>query len=263
MTGADSLNRHHMTLTGEGPVIVFVHGNASTRDIWKEVTPALSEQFSCVTYDLRGHGQGPALDGKLTLEQLVDDLDRIRAATGQERVALVGHSLGAFVVASYAHRFADRIAWCSLMAMPAGRTAADKDAAKDLLKRLKAEGVGETVPHLVRLWYTQAFVTAHPGYLQRRLDQLLEIDDAVFTEFYQLYNRVSVDKLLREIACPTLVMTGEFARGAGADTARFVAGRLPSAELRIFPEVKNGLMTEIPQQIGQALLNFATKQCEH
>lgn len=259
MTSAGCLDREHLTVTGEGPVIVFVHGNASTREIWKDVTPALSGRFRCVTYDLRGHGQGPALDGKVTLDQLVDDLDGIRAMTGEDRVALVGHSLGAFVVAAYTHRFPERVAWCSLMAMPAGRTAADKAAAKELLKRLKADGVGETVPHLVKLWYTQAFVTAHPGYLQRRLDQLQKIDDDVFTAFYQLYSEVSVDGILSEVTRPTLVLTGEFARGAGAETARLIAGRLPSADLRIFPEVKNGLMTEIPERVGQALLDFAAR----
>ena len=259
MTGAGCLDREHLTVSGKGPAIVFVHGNASTRDIWKEVTPALADRFSCVTYDLRGHGQGPALDGELSLGKLVDDLDAVRLATGQDRIALVGHSLGAFIVAAYAHRFPERVAWCSLMAMPAGRTAADKVAAKELLKRLKVDGVGETVPHLVTLWYTQAFVTTHPGYLQRRLDQLQKIDDDVFIAFYQLYSEVSVDKLLPEITRPTLVLTGEFARGAGAETAHFITERLPEGELKIFPEVKNGLMTEIPQRVGQALSDFAAK----
>ena len=46
---------------------------------------------------------------------------------------------------------------------------------------------------------------------------------------------------------------------AGAETAHFITERLPEGELKIFPEVKNGLMTEIPQRVGQALSDFAAK----
>lgn len=257
MSDQENPHRLNLSVSGEGPAIIFVHGNASTRDIWKDVIPCLSDQFSCFSYDLRGHGQGPGLTNQLTLEQLVKDLEQVRAETGHDQVALVGHSLGAFIVAKYAHQFPERVVWSSLLAMPAGRTDADQAAAEELLKRLKNDGVGTTVPHLVHLWYTQAFVAAHPGYLQRRLEQLQEIDERIFIAFYELYSRNNVDKILPDLLQPTLVMTGEFARGAGSETACFIASQLPSAELKIFPEVKNGLMTEIPQKVGNALMHFA------
>lgn len=249
----------YISETGEGEAIVFVHGNASTREIWNEVIPQLGKSYRCISYDLRGHGDGPAISEPLTIDLLVEDLDEVCRQCGESRIALVGHSLGAFVAARYAHRFPERVRWLSLIAMPANRADADRSAADEFLKKLEDGGTAGALSQMVKLWYTSAFVAAHPGYLDKRLEQLDRIDDGVFLEFYRVYSRNDVDDLLPDLICPTQVMTGQFARGADANVADYIVGKLPNSEIKVFQELKNGLLTEVPDQVGSAILSFAQR----
>ncbi|MFN3764060.1 MAG: alpha/beta fold hydrolase [Aliihoeflea sp.] len=249
----------HVTIIGEGRPIVFIHGNASTREVWRDVTHRLANRFRCITYDLRGLGAAPGLQGPPTLERFVEDLEELHETLAlDEPIAVVGQSLGAFVAASYAARHPEHVAWVGLLAMPANRSEQDRAAAGQLLDTLRRDGLAATAPNLAKHWYTAAFSAAHQAHLQKRLDQILALDEDIFIAYYELYCRVDVDALLPRIEAPVLVMTGEYARGAGADVARFISDRLPDgARVRIFPELKNGLMTEAPDRTADELAAFA------
>ncbi|MCZ4352659.1 alpha/beta hydrolase [Roseovarius aestuarii] len=244
------------SMVGKGQPIIFVHGNASTRAVWTEVIEDLKDDHYCITYDLRGHGDGCTADSLLTLDQLVADLEAIRTATGFARIALVGHSLGAFIVARYAILHPDRVDWIGLLAMPAERTEEEKASAATLLNKLKQDGVSRTMPALSSSWYTQAFTDAHPNALNARLEQVLAIDEAVFLQFYALYSTINVDAFLPDITAPALIMTGEHARGCGGDVATNVARMMPDASVVVFPKMKNGILTEIPEKVAQNLREF-------
>ncbi len=62
------------TVTGEGPPLYLVHGIGSRRATWDAMLPALAEHFTCVAYDLRGHGDSPVPPVPYSLDELVDDL---------------------------------------------------------------------------------------------------------------------------------------------------------------------------------------------
>ncbi|MBL8701639.1 MAG: alpha/beta fold hydrolase [Alphaproteobacteria bacterium] len=242
-------------ITGEGPTIVFVHGNGSTHETWAGVVQHLPS-FRCVTYDLPGHG-GPTLPaGALELSTFVEDLAMVIDRNADGRIFLVGHSLGAYIAAGFALQSPERVAALGLMAAPVARTAADVQAGAALIDALRREGVRAVMGRLVQSWYTDEFVRNHPEALRARLAQIDDLDDDVFIRTYELYLRTEIDAWLPRIAIPTIVMTGESARGAGRAAAEHAARRLPDAQVRIFEGYKNGILTEIPQDVAMELARF-------
>lgn len=241
---------------GKGPNILFVHGNGSTHEIWNATIQPLASNFQCISYDLRGHGASHKGYEAFTLNLLVEDLEELRSHLSLDRVYLVGHSLGALVAAEYAYRYPERIEKLCMIAAPAARNESARLAGESLLAQLKAQGVKDTMSGLVKRWYTDAFVVTHPGSLETRLEQLTSISEQVFIDAYDLYIRTDIDPRLPHLSMPTLVMTGEYASGSDAQVARCIADALPDSRLVIFREMKNGVLTEIPERISKELLNF-------
>jgi len=99
---------------GVGPPVVLAHGLTATRRYVLHGSRALPRKgFLVASYDARGHGTSdPAPDGEgYRYECLARDLGAVveaRASGGP--VVLVGHSMGAHTVATYALAERDRVA---------------------------------------------------------------------------------------------------------------------------------------------------------
>lgn len=92
----------------DAPTIVLAHGWTEALRIWVHQISALSRaEFRVVAYDLRGHGRSstsPTAD--YTIGAFGNDVESVlRACVPEgERAFLVGHSLGAMSIASWAQR---------------------------------------------------------------------------------------------------------------------------------------------------------------
>jgi pimeloyl-ACP methyl ester carboxylesterase len=106
--------RLHGESAGEGPPIVLCHGITATRRYLLHGSRALERAgHRVVGYDARGHGESdPAPPGEgYGYPQLVGDLERVIAAElGEERLILVGHSMGAHTAVAYALSHRQRLA---------------------------------------------------------------------------------------------------------------------------------------------------------
>ncbi|RMI34415.1 alpha/beta fold hydrolase [Nocardia stercoris] len=91
--------------------VVFVHGHCLRGESWAFLHPHLRQhcggRVRVVTYDHRGHGASGTADATTyTIDQLGHDLDAVlRAIVPTGPIVLVGHSMGAMVLLSYARQF--------------------------------------------------------------------------------------------------------------------------------------------------------------
>ena len=47
------------SIEGRGLPLFLIHGIGAARDAWRFMIPKLSEHFTVISYDLRGHGISP------------------------------------------------------------------------------------------------------------------------------------------------------------------------------------------------------------
>jgi pimeloyl-ACP methyl ester carboxylesterase len=103
------------------PTIVLAHGWTEALRIWAYQIDDLSRRdFRVVAYDLRGHGQSTkSPTGDYSIGAFGDDVEAILRACvpAGERAVLVGHSLGAMSIASWAerHPVAERVSAAGLV----------------------------------------------------------------------------------------------------------------------------------------------------
>jgi pimeloyl-ACP methyl ester carboxylesterase len=85
--------------SGSGPDVVFVHGTATSRSVWRETIDALGDSVHSIAYDRRAYGDSGAPEpyGGTTVGEQADDLAELITALDVAPALLVGHELGALV----------------------------------------------------------------------------------------------------------------------------------------------------------------------
>ncbi len=100
------------TEAGSGEAVVFLHGNPTSRHLWRNIIPALAGQARCLAPDLIGMGESDKLDAGHGYG-FIDHYRYLEAALRNldlgERVILVLHDWGSALGFHWAMRHPDRV----------------------------------------------------------------------------------------------------------------------------------------------------------
>ncbi len=101
---------------GRGEPVLLVHGITTYSFLWKDVVPALTDNFKVITVDLLGCGESDKPHGgdysiSAQAEIIVKLLDRL----GLERTHLVGHDVGGGIGQIIAVRYPERVRTLTLI----------------------------------------------------------------------------------------------------------------------------------------------------
>jgi 3-oxoadipate enol-lactonase len=241
---------------GEGPPLYMVHGIGSRKITWDGIIPALRDHFTCVSYDLRGHGESPTPEVPYTLDQLVEDLEALRAHLGHEKIHVIGHSLGGMIGPAYAHAHPDRTLSVGLLSTAAGRTEEDRAKLQGVISAMEEKGIVPVLSTLVERWYTDDFIAARPDLIEARIKQVNDTPDDVFLSVFHIYAETEMAPWLHEVTCPCLVLTGELDGACSPRHNQFMADELPNSELVILSGIKHSILIEGPDRVAPHVRNF-------
>lgn len=91
---------------GKGPVVVLVHGIASSAVTFENLVPMLTPSFRVIAVNLMGCGNSPAPDIEYTVDQHVESIRKTLFRKGiLFPFTLVGHSMGGIISARFAARY--------------------------------------------------------------------------------------------------------------------------------------------------------------
>jgi 3-oxoadipate enol-lactonase len=243
-------------ISGQGPALYLVHGIGSRKTTWDELIDGLDDRFTCVSYDLRGHGDSPQPPTPYTLEDLVEDLEALRRKLGHERIHIAGHSLGGMIGPAYALAYPEHCLSVSLLSTAAGRTDEDLARLKAVGEAMEQNGIAETLETFVARWFTDAFLESRPDMIEARLQQVIDTPADVFLSVFWIYATTEMAPWLHRIDRPCLVLTGELDGGCNPRLNRFIHDQLQDSRLVILPDLKHSLMIEASDQVLPHLRNF-------
>jgi pimeloyl-ACP methyl ester carboxylesterase len=239
----------------------MVHGIGSRKSTWDSLIEGLSGRFTCVSFDLRGHGESPVPDTPYSLDQLVEDLEALRSKLGHETIHIVGHSLGGMIGPAYARSYPERVLSVGLLSTAAGRTEEDRAKLKAVGDAMESKGVMPVINTLVERWYTDDFIDQCPDLIELRKHQVETTPENVFLSVFWIYATTEMAPWLEQVKCPCLVLTGELDGGCNPRLNRFIAGQLPDSELVILDGLKHSILIEAPQRVLPYVREFLSRHC--
>ena len=250
----------HYSITGSGPAIFLTHGVGAAEDAWRFITPKLSENFTVITYDLRGHGRAPVTHKNFGLEELVLDLERVREKVNIDKGHFIGHSLGGMIAPTYAKKYPEKVLSVGMLSTVAGRSENDSKKVWSVIKEMEENGVEKTLEKLTTRWFTDEFIANNSELVTRRLKQVVDTDPAVFLNVFRIYAKTEMISWLKELTKPCLLMTGENDGGCSPRLNHLIADSLSNSALCILMNYKHSLLIEAPHEVGEEVRKFLLKQ---
>ena len=247
---------------GSGPSILMIHGTGGRGSMWNQIVNGLAQDFTCVSYDMRGHGDSPVPPTPCYLDDMVADLEALREKLGIDKAHVVGHSVGGTIGPSYTRAYPDRVISLGILSGAACRAAEDREKILAVITRMEETGVAPVLKTLAQRWFTDEFAVTHPEATQSRLDNVSQTPAEVFTSTLRIYAENEMEPWLEEILVPTLVLTGECDISANPRINRLMAERLPNAELVILDKLRHSLLIEAPDQLVPILHDFFTRHSQ-
>jgi len=95
----------HYKISGEGPVVLLVHGYLESLDVWNDLTFGLESDFTVLRVDLPGHGKSDCRLQSISMELMADSISAVMSHLSLKKAFLIGHSMGGYVGLAFAERY--------------------------------------------------------------------------------------------------------------------------------------------------------------
>lgn len=248
------------TVAGTGPALFLIHGIGARRATFAKLVEGLQNRFTCISYDLRGHGASPLPETRFGLDDLVDDLESLRARLGIQTAHFAGHSLGGMIGPAYARRYPTRVLSLGLWSTAAFRTEDDSAKVMGVVAAMRERGIGQVLDTLTARWFTDAFCAAHPEVIEWRKKQVMDTNPDVFLNVFDIYAETEMGPWLHEITAPSQVLTGELDGGCNPRLNTLIAAALPNSELVVLDGLKHAIFIEATDRVLPHVSAFLSAQ---
>ena len=247
---------------GSGPDVVLVHGFCESIVTWRLIFNHLAQRYRVTAFDLPGFGFSSKYpDKNYDLDTQADRVSKFLDALTLDHPHLVGHSMGAAIIARIAKSNPKRIGKVALLAPAVNRAVVR-------FHPLATQWLGSMVkpfmvtPTLIRQIYLKLCVVKPPADL-----------DEVLPEFYRPFQRSSAamttaakhswilyDKRLpaglANLNCPILVMAGEDDQVVKLPLIEEFLRLNPSAQCIVLAKTGHQIHEEQPREVVAKLCDF-------
>ena len=242
---------------GSGDPLLLIMGLAADSQAWMFQTPELAKRYRTVVFDNRGVGRSSKPGGQYTIHQMADDAAGLLDSLDIERAHVVGISMGGMIAQELVLRHPARVAGLILactypepneevertrsfsISELGGTITADGETTIDI----KALDPMMLFQHLMPKVFTQPFIETQLPTLLQIFGGALQWGfsmEAILGQVEACMGHSTIDRL-REIATPTLVITGDADLLVPPANSDILAEHIRGAKLVKIPGGSHGL----------------------
>ncbi len=242
----------------DAPAVVLIHGLGLNRHCWQWTVPAIANRFRVLTYDLYGHGDSAAPPETPSLGLFSRQLQDLMNHCRLPGAAVVGFSLGGMIARRITQDAPGRVRALAILHSPWRRTPEAQAAILARVEQARTHGPSATVEAALERWFTNRFRSANPQLMNLVRSWVTANDISIYHTIYRVLAE-GVDEIAGrrfQIACPTLVMTGDQDYGNGPEMTRAIAAEIEGAEVCILRGLRHMALAEDPDAVNGPLSQF-------
>lgn len=131
--------RIHYSDSGNGTVIVLLHGYLESSEVWNGFAEKLKSEFRIISVDLPGHGLSDVYGEVHSMEFMATAVKTLVDSLDLKKVFLLGHSLGGYVALAFLELFPEYLlGYCLFHSQPFADTPAALEKRRREIEIVKA-----------------------------------------------------------------------------------------------------------------------------
>ena len=273
---ADDGAKIHLKISGEGSPLIMLHGWTSSHQEWFPFLHELHKRHRVYRWDARGHGNHPLENENLpTVERMARDLHNLLDHYGLDKVAAVGHSMGALTLWQYIRDYGTaRLAkLCFIDQSPKLLTEPgwahgiygdfDQNKAGQLMTWLEedfAEGVLKLSAFGLNARAKEKYQAGASGW-ERSRTALRAQDPSPLIACWESLTAADYRDVLQRIDVPSLLVYGGQSNFYRTETAHYVAKQIPDAVLHIYEDTDHSPHQWQRERFARELMQFIDPDC--
>jgi pimeloyl-ACP methyl ester carboxylesterase len=196
---------------GEGKVVVLLHGYLESLEIWNEFAEELSKKFKVVTVDLLGHGKSGIIDKETTVGQMAESIKTILDYLKISKAAVIGHSMGGYVMLAFAEMFPDFLSGIGLFHSITWADLPEKKIARDNEIEMVRQGKKLSfIPSNIK----KGFADENLEQFKEQVERAVEIgkattDEGIIAALDAMKSRKDRTYILKKIQVPVFFVAGK------------------------------------------------------
>lgn len=268
-TGFADVNGAHLyyEVAGSGPPLVLLHARIADSRMWDANWQLLTEQYTVLRYDLRGHGKSVMPAGPFSH---VADLAELLRVLHIEQVSLIGVSMGGEIAIDFTLEHPSNVA----ALIPVSCAPSGYQGSPDLEPRwaaiftaLEQGDFAGAVELELQLWVDGPRRTPNQVNPIVR-ERVREMDTAYWLALAEYRGQAQplppmvppASTRLDTISAPTLIVVGDADIPDMLASAELLATAIPTAEKMVVPNAGHMLTMEQPEVFNQTVHQFLTRQ---
>lgn len=241
-------------ITGDGPVVLLVHGLGGTSNFYQPQVAALAERFTVVRPDMEGSGRSPVA-GAVSIRSFADDLAALLGEVGGP-ARVVGHSMATITVRLLAATRPDLVSHLALLgAVPAPLPEAGQQGQHDRAAKARAGEMPAIADAVMGNATAEATRRDHPGTAAAVRELVLRQDPEGYARSCEALAGAP-DPGAPDPNLPLLLLTGADDGVGRPEVSRALADAHGAATLDVLDDCGHWTALERPVEVTEHLLKF-------
>ncbi len=242
---------------GQGPVVLLLHGVGLSHTVWRDVFPALAEEFRVIAPDLRGHGRSPVpADGAYDFDAHEGDLLALLDRKGVDRAYVVGHSGGALLALRLALDRPERVRGLVMISGSAYTDSHTRSVAQRWTETYQRDGPDAFGLRILKDLYYPDWIEAHLDFADQVRAAVRRQDLGPATRWSEAMAKFDEKARVPTLTIPTLIVQAMDDQVVDASHGRILRQSIPGAQIRILPETGHMVPLERPKETVEAIAGF-------
>jgi len=243
---------------GSGAPILLIHGVGMDAAIWQPQIVAMQDRFDLVAIDMLGHGASPLPPENAGLSDFADQAIRLLDHLGLDRVAVVGHSMGALVAQEIALRAPSRVGSLVCLNAVFRRPPELAQAVRERAAALGGPGDPSAIAATIARWFGDPIPPALADAAAMARSALESVDAEGYARTYRLFARADTAHAdrLADLKAPALFMTGSEDRNSTPAMSAAMARLAPAGQCLVLSGEKHMMTIASPQKVTQCITAF-------